>query len=85
VELFGSTRDDWIKEDLAGWLAPNRIYDGVPVVLNRLLQQAELYIVTTKQARNFLSIEDFRQSSMCMHIGMACDRGWACVADVMQA
>ena len=50
MELFGSTRDEWIKEDLAGWLAPNRIYDGVPAVLSRLLQQAELYIVTTKQA-----------------------------------
>jgi hypothetical protein len=50
VELFGSTRDEWIKEDLAGWLAPNRICDGVPAVLNRLLQQADLYIVTTKQA-----------------------------------
>ena len=49
VELFGSTRDAWIEEDLAGWLAPNRIYDGVPAVLNQLLQQAEVYIVTTKQ------------------------------------
>ena len=50
VELFGSARDKWIKEDLAGWLAPNRIYDGVPGVLNALLQREELYIVTTKQA-----------------------------------
>ena len=49
MELFGSTRDAWIKEDLAGWLAPNRIYDGVPAVLNRLREQAEMYIVTTKQ------------------------------------
>lgn len=49
VDLFGSTRDAWIQEDLQGWLAPNRIYDGVPAVLNHLLQQAEVYIVTTKQ------------------------------------
>ena len=54
VELFGSTRDEWIKEDLAGWLAPNRIYNGVPAVLNRLREQAELYIVTTKQVRMLL-------------------------------
>ncbi len=50
VELFGSARDHWIKEDLAGWLAPNHIYKGVPAVLNQLLQREEAYIVTTKQA-----------------------------------
>ncbi|KAK9815572.1 hypothetical protein WJX72_006066 [[Myrmecia] bisecta] len=51
VALFGSTRDDWIAKDLAGWLAPNRIYPGVAEALQRALQQEEVYIVTTKQAR----------------------------------
>lgn len=51
VELFGGTRDAWIHEDLQGWLAPNRIYPGVPAVLNELIEQHELYIVTTKQER----------------------------------
>jgi hypothetical protein len=64
VELFGSTRDEWIKEDLAGWLAPNRIYDGVPAVLNRLREQAELYIVTTKQVRILVLARKMR---ICNH------------------
>jgi len=51
VELFGSTRDAWMKEDLQGWLAPNRIYPGVPQVLRALLDGHETYIVTTKQER----------------------------------
>ncbi len=49
VELFGATRDAWIEEDLQGWLAPNRIYPGVPDVLRALLDSQETYIVTTKQ------------------------------------
>ena len=49
VELFGTTRDAWIEEDLQGWLAPNRIYPGVPDVLRALLDRQETYIVTTKQ------------------------------------
>lgn len=49
VELFGATRDAWIEEDLQGWLAPNRIYPGVPDVLRALLNSQETYIVTTKQ------------------------------------
>lgn len=63
MELFGSTRDEWIKEDLAGWLAPNRIYDGVPAVLNRLREQAELYIVTTKQVRMLVLVQNTRSSN----------------------
>lgn len=51
VELFGKTRDDWIASDLDGWLAPNRIYPGVPEVIDQLMVEHEVYIVTTKQAR----------------------------------
>ena len=30
VELFGSTRDAWMADDLDNWLAANEIYDGLP-------------------------------------------------------
>lgn len=50
VKLFGNVRDTWIERDLDSWLAPNRMYSGVPEMLNNCLQQHETYIVTTKQA-----------------------------------
>jgi hypothetical protein len=49
VELFGSVRDNWIAQDLSGWLAPNRIYPGVADAVAAAMQQSEVYIVTTKQ------------------------------------
>lgn len=51
VDLFGSTRDEWMAADLEGWLAPNRIYPGVAEAMRVLMQAHEVYIVTTKQAR----------------------------------
>lgn len=51
VDLFGKTRDAWMAEDLDGWLAPNKIYPGVPEVMRALMDSQETYIVTTKQAR----------------------------------
>lgn len=51
VELFGNTRDGWMKADLEGWLAPNRIYPGVADTVKALMERQESYIVTTKQAR----------------------------------
>lgn len=53
VDLFGETRDAWMDEDLEGWLAPNRIYDGVAAPLEAAMADpnCEVYIVTTKQAR----------------------------------
>lgn len=56
VDLFGSTRDEWIDHDLDGWLAANEIYEGMPQVLEHLLQRHALYIVTTKQARVALTM-----------------------------
>ncbi|KAG2501909.1 hypothetical protein HYH03_000407 [Edaphochlamys debaryana] len=50
VELFGRVRDDWIASDLAGWLAPNRIYAGVADPVRAAMQHHQVYIVTTKQA-----------------------------------
>lgn len=49
VELFGRVRDDWIQEDLAGWLAPNRIYQGVAEPVKEAMETDHVYIVTTKQ------------------------------------
>jgi len=51
VDLFGGTRDEWMASDLDGWLAPNRIYPGVAECMKELISAAEVYIVTTKQAR----------------------------------
>lgn len=51
VDLFGSTRDEWMAEDLNAWLAPNRIYSGTADAVKKLMKDQEAYIVTTKQAR----------------------------------
>lgn len=51
VELFGKVRDEWIEQDLAGWLAPNRVYDGVAEPIRAAMASDEVYIVTTKQVR----------------------------------
>lgn len=53
VELFGVTRDKWMAADLDGWLAPNRIYDGVAPAMAHAIAapDAEVFIVTTKQVR----------------------------------
>ena len=44
-------RDEWIAEDLAGWLAPNRIYDGVAAPMKGAMGNHEVYVVTTKQVK----------------------------------
>jgi hypothetical protein len=49
VKNFGDVRDKWIAEDLAGWLAPNRIYDGIADPVRSAMTSDEVYIVTTKQ------------------------------------
>lgn len=53
VEAFGRIRDDWIKADLDGWLAPNALYPGVAeaVLAAQARTDGEVKIVTTKQAR----------------------------------
>lgn len=51
VEQFANCRDTWMKEDLEGWLAPNRFYEGTPEALACALNKGEVYIVTTKQER----------------------------------
>ena len=56
LELFGGTRDDWIADDLEGWLASNDIYEGMGAALQHLQAQHELYIVTTKQVRHVCNL-----------------------------
>eukprot|EP00854_Cymbomonas_tetramitiformis_P022855 gene22855-27624_t len=53
VELFGKTRDHWIKTDFDGWLAPNKFYPGVVDSMLAVMKNPtmELDIVTTKQSR----------------------------------
>ena len=53
VKHFGDVRDQWIKDDLAGWLAPNQIYDGVADPVRSAMASDEVYIVTTKQVGHY--------------------------------
>jgi phosphoglycolate phosphatase-like HAD superfamily hydrolase len=50
-QLFGETRDIWIKRDLNEWVDMNPLFPGVADKLRKLEQQAYWYIVTTKQER----------------------------------
>ncbi len=65
LELFGGTRDEWIAEDLEGWLASNEIYEGMGAALQHLQAQHELYIVTTKQVRHAC-----RPDSICTYASL---------------
>ena len=52
IRLFGDTRDRWIREDEAGWLARHRFYPGTAAAVRRVLSAGHpLFILTTKQAR----------------------------------
>lgn len=52
VDLFGSTRDQWIKTDPAGWLARHRFYPGIVALLARLTAASRpVAILSTKQER----------------------------------
>ena len=35
VDLFGAARDDWMQADMAGWLAPNRLFQARPLRVRR--------------------------------------------------
>ena len=48
--LFGETRDHWIKEDLHEWLKMNPLFAGIQQTLIKLEKNA-WYIITTKQER----------------------------------
>ncbi len=48
---FGATRDQWIAEDLAGWVAMNPLFPGMVGKLRLIQEQSLCYIITTKQER----------------------------------
>jgi len=50
-QLFGETRDGWIRDALAEWVAMNPLFPGVAEKLTDLDRQGIWYIVTTKQER----------------------------------
>lgn len=51
VRLFGDTRDQWMREDLKGWLASHGTYPGTIDALREALGRHAVYILTTKQER----------------------------------
>ncbi|TPQ25535.1 HAD family hydrolase [Methylomonas koyamae] len=50
-QLFGDTRDQWIAQDKAGWIAVNPLFSGIADKLRRLGSNHDWYVVTTKQER----------------------------------
>ena len=48
-----STRDEWIRKDLPGWLSLHEFYPGVIEKLRSLLdsQETQIYIISTKEGR----------------------------------
>ncbi|MGF1494411.1 MAG: HAD family hydrolase [Microcoleaceae cyanobacterium] len=50
--LLDQVRDQWIQQDLTGWLALHRFYPGVTDHLKRMLASPiKLVIITTKEER----------------------------------
>jgi len=49
--LFGTTRDNWINQDLGDWVNMNPLFTGLRTKLQQLSSQSTWYIVTTKQER----------------------------------
>lgn len=50
-KLFGETRDNWIANDRADWIAKNPLYAGVAEKLRIIGQKHLWYVITTKQER----------------------------------
>ena len=53
IDIFGRTRDNWVRQDADGWLARHRFY---PTVVDRFLDRmhtdaSSVFIATTKQER----------------------------------
>lgn len=50
-QLFGVTRDQWIKDSPADWIGKNPLFPGMAEKLSLLNKRGPWYIVTTKQER----------------------------------
>lgn len=59
VAFFGETRDDLIRRDREAWLRLNAVYPFVREAFERSLNDADFYIVTTKQRRFVREIMEF--------------------------
>lgn len=52
IREFGEVRDRWIEQDNEKWLSINQPYEGVPDIMDAMLEAgAEVFIITTKQRR----------------------------------
>ena len=52
VQKLDGVRDNWIENDLDGWLSLHRFYPGIIERLQQVIDSStELYIVTTKEGR----------------------------------
>lgn len=49
-QLFGQTRDQWIKENINEWIQMNPLFDGIADKLKQI-DTSQCYIITTKQER----------------------------------
>ncbi len=49
-DIFGSTRDEWIRDDFDSWIAMNPLFDGIAEKI-RSIPTDKLVIITTKQER----------------------------------
>lgn len=54
LSLFGRTRDDWMAEDLRGWIRAHGFYEGTVDAVNR--SDLPRYIITTKEKRFALAL-----------------------------
>jgi len=50
-KLFGATRDYWINNDLADWIAKNPLYAGAAEKLRSISENHIWYVITTKHER----------------------------------
>ena len=51
ITQFSQVRNNWIREDPAGWLNHHRFYRNIPFILSELLKQCQVYIITTKEKK----------------------------------
>ena len=51
AQKLDGVRDNWITNDLEGWLGLHRFYPGVIERLKQIVNTVRLYIVTTKEGR----------------------------------
>jgi phosphoglycolate phosphatase-like HAD superfamily hydrolase len=68
-QLFGSTRDHWIKQSPQQWLAMNPLFAGIREQLVTL-SNSTWYIVTTKQKRfvkQILQANDIHINDQCIY------------------